>query len=563
MKKIAIFGLLAAGIAIAYYNALANGFVFDDYRLVVGNSQLRSSSSLSSLLFSPASLGDRPLRNISYLVDVRLGGIQPWVFHFSNLLYHWLAACFVFLVALRLTNSSEVENLDSLWRYRPAVFIAVLWALHPVQTDAVTYISGRRDILGGLCLFAGFWAYLRYRAVPTPTFLHYGWLLLSCIAYGLGILSKESVIVLPALCWLYDVYHEGVVTSLRRHWWFYALSLCLGGMLLWYFAGTPIQTAYKQATLFGGTLGAHVATVARMWVHYLSLFVYPHTLLADYSYDAFPVSSSLTESAALVALTIVVGVAGGLALLARTFPLCGYGGVWMVVSILPVSHVIPIKEIMAEHYLYVPLFGFCLIAGVLLDALCATPIGQEQRSGWRPVVGYAVMAAVVVGMISRTVIRNRDWVDEETLWTTTILTAPRCARAHYNLAVAYKNQKRSTDAAREFSAVLAIVPNHVEAILGFGELAFEAGLYGQALSYAGRAQVLAPQNPDVMYLLAWTYLALKNPQDAERLFQLALTQRPQSIGIYRGLEAVAKERGDETAVAQWAEKRRMLEGNRK
>lgn len=169
------------------------------------------------------------------------------------------------------------------------------------------------------------------------------------------------------------------------------------------------------------------------------------------------------------------------------------------------------------------------------------------------------MVIVLIGMVSRTVIRNRDWRDEETLWLSTILTAPRCVRAHFNLAGAYKRQGRSTDAAREFSAVLAIVPQHIDAILGFGELAFEAGLYGQALSYAVRAQALAPHNPDVIYLLAWTHLALKNLEDADRLFQQALTQRPQSLGVYRGLEALAKERGDKEAEAQWVEKRRKIE----
>src|SRR5581483_5300393 len=105
---------------------------------------------------------------------------------------------------------------ENAWRWRPAIFVTALWALHPVLTDTVTYISGRRDILGGLCLFFGLWAYLRFRAATHRGSLKYGWLLLSCVAYGLGIMSKESVIVLPILCWLYDVQHEGLAASLRR-----------------------------------------------------------------------------------------------------------------------------------------------------------------------------------------------------------------------------------------------------------------------------------------------------------------------------------------------------------
>jgi len=558
MKRLFVCLGLAVAIGGAYYNALGNGFVFDDYLLVVDKPLIRTSQSLWTLLSNPLSLEYRPLRTFSYILDYRLGGMQPWVFHASNVVYHWITACFVFLIALRLTNVPRLENTH--WRWRAAVFIALLWALHPVQTDTVTYIAGRRDVLGGLCLFSGFWAYLQFRTSQSSALWRYGWLLFSCLAYGLGILSKESVLVLPLLCWAYDVQQEGLIESLRRRWALYFMILLLGMGVLWHFAGAIIMETIQKATWHGGSMVGNFATVARIWVRYLTVMVYPRTLLADYSYDAFPVSSSMTEPEVLWALAVlgvtVVGVWG----LARWRPLCGYGGVWMLLTILPVSHLIPIKEIAAEHYLYVPLFGFCLIAGIVLDALCGKPASVlGQRTILRPIVGYALVAVLLVGAVTRTVIRNRDWIDEETFWSATILTAPRSARAHYNLAGVYKQQKRGIDAAREFSAVLALSPRHVGAIVGFGELAFEVGHYGQALSYALQAQSLAPLNPRVLYLLAWTHFGLKNLDDADRLFQQTLRYMPQLLGAYSGLEAIAKERGDKAAEEHWAKKRRALE----
>ena len=268
---------------------------------------------------SPTSLGYRPFRNLSYIVDVRVGGMQPWVLHLSNLFYHWLSACFVFFITLRLTNSrsgtpSQPTTVipENEWRWRPAVFVAALWALHPVLTDAVTYISGRRDILGGLCVFCGLWAYLRFRAAEGASGWRYGWLLLSCVAYGLGILSKESAIVLPLLCWLYDVQHEGVVASLRRRWAVYFFVLLLGGAVLWHFSGAIILATIQNSVWYGGSLEGNFATVARIWVHDLSLMVFPRTLLADYSYNAFPASSSFAQPDVLLALGILVSIAGRL-----------------------------------------------------------------------------------------------------------------------------------------------------------------------------------------------------------------------------------------------------------
>ena len=558
MKRLVVCVSLAIAIGGAYYNALGNGFVFDDYLLVVDNPLIRTSRSLWTLLSNPLSLGYRPLRTFSYIIDYRIGGMQPWVFHLSNLLYHWITACVVFLVALRLTNTLTFDKAH--WRWRPAILIAFLWALHPVQTDAVTYIAGRRDILGGLCLFSGLWAYLQFRTLTAPTQWRYGWLLLSCLMYGLGILSKESVLVLPLLCWAYDVQLEGMMESLRRRWALYFLVLLLGAVVLWYFAGWMILRTIQQAAWHGGSIAGNFATVARIWVHYLSVMVYPRTLLADYSYDAFPVSLAMTEPEVLWALAtlgvVVVGVWG----LARWRSLCGYGGVWMLIAILPISHIVPIQEIAAEHYLYVPLFGFCMIVGLLLDALCRVPVEHPGGVGaLRPIVGSALVVALFSGAVARIVTRNRDWLDEERLWSVTAQTAPRSARAHYNLAGVYKQQKRTQEAAREFAATLAVVPRHVGAIVGFGELAFEAGQYGQALSYAMQAQKIAPRNARVIYLLAWVRLALKEVVVAEALFQQARTLMPNRPGVYAGLLAVAKERGDGEAEARWAEKLRVIE----
>lgn len=559
MKRLVVCVSLAVAIGGAYYNALGNGFVFDDYLLVVDNPLIRTSRSLWTLLSDPLSLGYRPLRTFSYIIDYRIGGMQPWVFHLSNLLSHWITACVVFLVALRLTNAPTLDKAH--WQWRPAILVAFLWALHPVQTDAVTYIAGRRDILGGLCLFSGLWAYLQFRNLTAPTRWRYGWLLLSCLMYGLGILSKESVLVLPLLCWAYDVQQEGMMESLRRRWALYFLVLLLGAVVLWYFAGWMILRTIQQAAWHGGSMAGNFATVARIWVHYLSVMLYPHTLLADYSYDAFPVSRAMTEPEVLWALATLGGAIVGVWGLARWRSLCGYGGLWMLITIVPVSHIVPIQEIAAEHYLYVPLFGFCVIVGLLLDALCRAPVEHPVGVGaLRPIVGSVLVVALFSCAIARIVNRNRDWLDEERLWSVTAQTAPRSARAHYNLAGVYKQQKRTQEAAREFAATLAVVPRHVGAIVGFGELAFEAGQYGQALAYAIQARKIAPRNARAIYLLAWVRLALKEVVVAEGLFQQARVLMPNMPGVYAGLLAVAKERGDDEAEARWAEKLRVIEG---
>jgi tetratricopeptide (TPR) repeat protein len=212
---------------------------------------------------------------------------------------------------------------------------------------------------------------------------------------------------------------------------------------------------------------------------------------------------------------------------------------------------------MAEHYLYVPLFGFALICGILFDAACGTvAVGGIRRGRALVVYGLAVLLLILAGV--RVGARNRDWADEETLWTVTAQTMPRCARAHYNLAGIHLRQKRIGEAQREFATVLAISPNHVEAFAGLGEIAFQQKLYGQALGYANQAALINPRNFRAQYLLGWIHLALKKLDEAETYSQQAMKLRPTYAPIYAGLEAVAKERGDAEAAARWAEKQRSL-----
>jgi tetratricopeptide (TPR) repeat protein len=567
MKTFLVCLLLGAAIGGAYYNALSGGFVFDDYLLVVNKSIFSQIAEDPWLALSPAVLGYRPFRTLSYLLDYRLGGMNPWFFHLSNVIYHWLTACFVFLVTMRLTRDIEQDKEEETLKaretrcWRIALFVAFVWALHPVQTDSVSYISGRRDIIGGLCLFLAFWAYLRFRAAQSGGPWRVGWLALSCLVYGLGILSKESVLVLPALCWFYDALREGMWEALRRRWALYFMVLLGGFAVLWWFAGSLLERLVLRLDWYGDSIVGNFATVARIWLHYLLLMVYPATLSADYSYNAFPASQSFLESEVLGALAIIVSVAAAAWTFSRWRPLIGYGALWMLITILPVSHLIPIKEIMAEHYLYVPLFGFALICGILFDAACGAVVVSGVWRG-RALIVYGLTVVLLILAGARVVTRNRDWADEETLWTITAQTMPRCARAHYNLAGIHLRHRRIGDAQREFATVLAISPNHANALAGLGEIAFQQRLYGQALGYANQAAMSDPRNFRAQYLLGWIHLALKKLDEAETYFRQAMKLSPTSALIYAGLEAVAKERGDAEAAARWAEKQRSFSQKR-
>src|SRR5215510_12367066 len=400
MRKLVVVLLLAVAIGGVYYNALSNGFVFDDYLLVVEHAAIPRVASDPLLALSPSVVGYRPLRTLSYVLDYRIGGMQPWIFHLINLVYHWVTACLVFFVTLRLiaglagapdliaderTPTTRFQLVDS--HLRTALFATVLWALHPVQTDAVTYISGRRDVLTGLFFFLGLYAFLRFRAQPAKMLSPWrraGWLLLVFLAYGLGLLSKEMAVTLPLVMLCYDSVRAVKLQKVRFGWGYIAelsrgvkravgeqkslyLPLLVGGVCFSWYAAFVILPTWRVGW-YGGSIGTNFLTVARIWVYYLYLLLWPARLLADYT-GAFAVTRSLFDPWALAAVSLLLVLFVVTLGTLRYSRLAAFSALWIPITLLPVSHIIPHPEMMAEHYLYIPSFGFCLLVALGLTRL--------------------------------------------------------------------------------------------------------------------------------------------------------------------------------------------------
>ncbi len=554
----ALVVLLAIGAV--YGNALQGRFVFDDHTLVLTQGNLREPAAFPSIFWSKKfdRVKYRPLRTASYWLDYRLFGLDPRGYHLSNLLLHAAASLAAFLVALRLLP------------FRAALLAALLFAVHPIQTESVTYISGRRDLLSGLFVLLGFYAFLRYRDDGGRR-----WLGAAGLAYLLGLLSKEMAVTLPLLFLAYDAvrgadqrgFLRSAVTALRRDWWLY-LTPALAGLAFGVYTVT-VTHASRQTEYYGGGLGMTVLTAARIIVHYLKLLLFPATLNADYSYNAFPVTSSWTDPRAWLALVVLTLLAAGLIRLLPSRPVAALGGLWFFVTLLPVSQLIPHHELMAEHYLYIPSFGLFLAAGAMLVTL------MEKGRQAAAVTGACLLALLLLG--ARTVVRNRDWKDDLTLWTKTVSTAPGAARARDNLGRAYLRRALNEQAEKELAEAVRIKPEEPRyhdnlglAYLRLGKLAeaeaqLREALRGSPRLVSGRMNLgltLFDQRrfeeaeaefrealrirPTVA--MAWDYLGrirmqAGRPDEAETLFRTALQHEPNNPELLWRLATIQFEQG--------------------
>lgn len=531
--------LLVGATWAVYLNSLNNQFLFDDVQIIV-EAQYSNPQGLLSPLFKLVKgvPSYRPLRSASYAFDYALSGLNPIGYHLSNVAYHTLSSLAVFLIAQMIFGT-----------IRPALVTALLFAVHPIQTDSVTYLSGRRDVLSGLFVLAGFYAFLRYRVTGKR-----GYLIGLSVSFLFAFFSKESGIILPLLCFAHDTFERsnftqrvrgdstirrllaGMRTAIDESRWVY-LSLFAGTGLFAFYVLFLVRGTWQRA-YHGGSLWFTLLTDARIFVHYLKQLVFPITLNADYSYNAFPVTVSWTDQQALIAILILFGIGVGCGLALTWRPLVTLGGLWFFLALLPVAQIIPHHEMMAEHYLYVPSFGFFLAVVAIVD-----PLFEPHRFKR---LAYSVAAAVLVLLSLRTIWRNTDWKDELTLWQKTVQVAPDAARARNNLGAALLRQGQSTEAMQHLERAVSIKPDFDIAHANIGKVYLDRNKLDLA---AQKLHVALELNPKELLPRLWlgaAYIRQGQEQEAEEQFRMVLATPSLSAYAYNNLGVLFVRRGQMT-----------------
>ena len=360
----AVAGLgLVALVVVVYGGSVSHEFVFDDWELVVGNGVVTWPLSRAMDVFEhrPGGVSYRPVRMISYMVDHWLGdGVNARVFHASNLAYHAIATLLLYALAVR-----------TIGKVGPALFAAALFAIHPLGSEAVVYVSGRRDLLSGMFALLGllsWWSFCEAGFVTQGRGLalrRAGALLVTIVAAGLALGAKENAAVFPALALLLFVVQS------RRHpeaggvavgtW----AGLALAAIALYVVVDRfYLERVYEAlARLQGDPLGPQPALSLNVLGRYGLLSVWPVHLYADYRPPGWPLPVSGFDSASVATLLLLaVTVALG-AWLAWRGRIAGAGLLWFPVALLPVLQIVPYREVVAEHNAYLPLAGLALAAG--------------------------------------------------------------------------------------------------------------------------------------------------------------------------------------------------------
>jgi tetratricopeptide (TPR) repeat protein len=472
-------GLIVLAALAAYHNSFSGPFVLDDEIGITHNPTIRH---LGSALSPPpaGTTGGRPVFNLTFALNYALGGMNVWGYHAFNLLVHILAGLTLFGLVRRTLREHPTPNaqhptskLDqgtiapasSLAKDATllALAVALLWVVHPLLTEDVTYISQRAESLMGLFYLLTLYCFIRgvpeggrreveggrqeMGTMSNPTsdlrpLASSLWALASISACLLGTATKEMIVTAPVMVFLYDrTFVAGSFREACRRRWRYYLGL----------ASTWLPLACLMAGLHqrhvgfdqGVTWWSYALTSCRSVVLYLKLAVWPHPLVLYYGTDLI---QHVSEAApyALVLAALLAGVAMAL----RYRPALGFAGAWFFVILAPTSSVIPVAlQPMGEHRMYLSLAAVVVVVVV----------GLYRWIGRRSLL---VFAAAAVGLGWLTVQRNKDYRNELAIWSDTVAKRPGNAWAHSNLGTVLQEiPGRLPDAIAEYQAALQIDPD--------------------------------------------------------------------------------------------------------
>lgn len=520
MKKtwIAIGLIIAIGV-ICYANSFSNPFIWDDQNLVVDNPYIKDIRLIKNIFTKDLAYGTqfsnfyRPLQSLSFELDYYIWGLNPFGFHLSNFLFHAAAAVVVFLMLSLLFPTA---------RFAPLI-TALFFIVHPIQTEAVTYISGRADSMAALFMFLAVFFYLKHSR--NQKIMHIS---LATICFIFALLSKETALILPFLILLVDVSFPENKLSFKKKLKSCYLPFIVVTLVYVMLRATVLNFLDRPLFIANAPLSLRMMTSAKTFVIYLRLLVLPFNLHMERS---LPFVTSIMDKGVIASLGILTASS---ILIARSYKRSRglfFAGAWFFLTLLPVSNLVPINSNMAEHWLYLPSIGFFLLIAQGAEKLLT------KRKAIKLITAILLISSLAFYSYL-TIKRNQDWRDPETFFKDILKYSPKSSEAHNSLGAVYKKSNQVKLAAAQFKLAIEADPNNYKAYGNLGSALREQKRYNLAISAYKKAIRIRSDIPGLYNNLGNVYADNDDWQEAKEMFDYALTLYPEFALAYINLGKV-------------------------
>ncbi len=540
--------IAAAGI-FTYLNILHAPFIFDDRYHIVENVHIRQ-------LWPPWEIlarSSRPLIHLSLALNYALGGLNPWGYHAFNIAIHILAGLVLYGIVRRTLLSSGCRRRWGAAASSVAGLIALVWLVHPIQTESVTYTIQRGESMMGLFYLVTIYCVARLDGSQHDL----AWKIAaagSCLA---GMACKGVMATAPVLAALYDraFWSTSWRELLSRRKWFY-LSLC-ATWLVYPVLLAQAPAEWKESAGFdyaGASPVWYTLTQPSVILHYLRLAILPFGLCLDYGW---PLARGIGE---VLAPAIVIGVlVAGCVWAWRRSPQQGFVGAWFFLILVPTSSFVPIADVAVEHRMYLSLAAVAVL--VVGGVIAAT----QPRTGEEPIripkAAWAACGVIIAIFSALTVRRNLDYSSQIAMWRETVRVSPGNPRAQYDLARSLEAAGQVQDAIAHYQTAIRLRPTYVEALNNLGHVLAISGKAEEASPYLEKAIALQPDLAEAHCNLGYALAQRGKVQDAAPEFQRALQLKPEYAEAHNNWAIVLALQGQtEAAIHEWNEALRFDPG---
>ncbi len=431
-----------------YSNSFYGDFQFDDGVHIVKENNFNDLSIYSD--FSTwTHVNNRPLAYFTLALNKSISGTDVLGYHVFNLVIHLISSLVIYFFVLLIVSQSVVQSKILKGKERLfALFVALIFLCHPIQTQAVTYLIQRMTSLAALFYILSIFFYLKARLTQVnheSKFVFIFFYFLMMVTAIASILSKQIAVTLPLAYLLVEFFF--VRNNKGKRFNNYLLI------------GLSVVSISLFVVIIGGYLPKetenigrfqYLVTQLRVIVKYVQLVVLPLSQNLDYN---FVLSNSIWGLDELFSLLVIISLVSLIFILYKKHPLISFGIAWFFITLLVESSIIPIRDVIVEHRLYLPMFGFSIILGMLLFSLSKKL--KERYFFWLLLIPLLIYGGL-------TLKRNTVWKTKLSLWEDVVRKSPGKARPHLNLGIAYLHLFKPIPAINQFTIANKIEPENAQ-----------------------------------------------------------------------------------------------------
>jgi Flp pilus assembly protein TadD len=532
-KVVFLFSLMLVLLGtVLYFRTLQAPFLFDD-RISISENDIVKDFPKALATGSQ----NRYIGTLSFAVNYLITGAQVYGYHVTNVAIHIGNAFLVYLLVQLLVNSPALRPQKR--SSNVAAFLAAfVFIAHPLHTQAVSYISQRFTSLATLFYLASVCCYIQARNLHAVTFepkeqrqssvKMLALYSLSVISAILAVKTKEIAATIPLMMITTEIFlfrgKKGRVPA-------YVVPVVLSIIFILIFTvpaglmkrGQTIENMAAGMSYLSKETGLisrsdYFITQIRVIVSYLRLLLFPVNQNIDY---VFPIYRSFVNPDIVLSLSSI-GMLLGVGIRAwRKYPIIAFGIAWFFIALSVESSIIPIRDVMNEHRMYLPSIGLIFSCVLAVDSLFKS---QGAK--------ITLIGTVVLFFSLMTFTRNEVWRDPAKLWADAVSKSPYNMRAYNNLGTVYKERKEYDSAIKQFNSALQLNGSYMPALYNLGDVQYQLGNYTEALPYLKQATAHLNQTLlriDALNKLGRTYGALKRYPEAIETLEKARKEFPSSV----------------------------------